>query len=211
MFTGIVESRAVLRAKKKYSGQVRWTFRARGKAVAFREGESVAVDGTCVTATNPHGRTFSADLIPETLRATTLGRLEVGDEVNLERALRLGDRLGGHWVTGHVDGVGRIAEFRRQGRSFRLNIEAPPDIIRRLLHKGSIAIDGISFTLQEIGRRFFVVGVTPHTFRVTTLRSKQPGDPVNLETDLLAKLVQHFHSNKGRSSLKERELRRLGF
>lgn len=196
MFTGSIESQAVLKSKKNSSREVRLTFEGRGEDSPFRLGESVAIDGACTTISTFHGPNFSVDLIPETRVATTLGRLKVGQKVNLERALRVGDRLGGHWVTGHVDGLGKIRRIKRHGRSFHLQIEASTDIIRHLVAKGSIAIDGISFTLQKIEKGFFTVGVTPHTFRATTLQWKKAGDPVNLEIDLLAKLVRHFLSSK---------------
>lgn len=192
MFTGIIHSQAVLREKKKYRGQIQLVFEILGKNSPFQRGESVAVDGVCVTVASFRGKKFSADLIPETLRSTTLGSLSVGKRVNVERSLRVGDAVGGHWVTGHVDGVGSIRKIERREKSFRLQIEAPTDIIRRLVLKGSVAVDGISFTLQEIRDRAFIVGVTPHTFRVTTLQWKRVGDGVNLEGDLFAKLAEHF-------------------
>lgn len=192
MFTGIIGAQAVLEKKEKLRQGSRLTFRVLGKSFRFRRGESVAVDGVCLTVSSPRGKKFRADLIPETLRSTTLARLAPGDRVNVERALRVGEALGGHWVTGHVEGVGVIQKMERQGESFRLQIKAPADIIRRLVLKGSVAVDGISFTLQEVRARYFVVGVIPHTFRATTLQGKGAGDSVNLETDLLAKWVEHF-------------------
>lgn len=211
MFTGIIGSQAVLAEKRKIRDQTRLTFHLLSSPSSFRLGESMAVNGACVTICAFRGKNFSADLIPETLRSTTLGKLEVGERVNIEQSLRVGDRLGGHWVTGHVDGVGLIQKIERQGESFRLQIQAPTDIIPRLVSKGSIAIDGISFTLQEVRARAFMVGVTPHTFRVTTLQWKRVGDTVNLEVDLFVRLVQRFLKGRQSSYLKERELRRQGF
>lgn len=194
MFTGIIQSQAVLREKKKSRNQLRLTFEVLGRNSSLHRGESVAVDGVCVTVSSFRGKKFSADLIPETLRSATLGNLSRGERVNVERSLRLGDAVGGHWVTGHVDAVGFIRKIKRRQASFRLQIEAPADIIRRLVKKGSVAIDGISFTVQEIGKRSFEVGVIPETLRKTTLQWKRVGGRVNLEVDYFAKLVQHFLS-----------------
>lgn len=212
MFTGIIESQAVLKETKKNGKQVRLTFSLLGQSRRrFRSGESVAVDGTCVSVSAFRGKRFTADLIPETLRATTLGGLRAGQRVNVERALRVGDSLGGHWISGHVDGLGYIREIKRQGESFRLRIETRPSIIQQLIHKGSIAVDGISFTLQEIRARSFIIGVIPHTFRVTTLPWKRIGDPVNLEVDQFAKLARRFFTHRHEASVRERDLRRQGF
>jgi len=211
MFTGIIKSQAVLRDRKKFREGARHTFQLVGRGPRFELGESVAVDGTCVTISAFRGKRFSVDVIPETLKTTTLGGLKVGQRVNLEPALRVGDALGGHWVSGHVDGVGVIQKLERRGDNFRLQIQTQPDIIRRFVSKGSVAVDGISFTLQEIRNRHFVVGVTPYTFRATTLQRKRVGDSVNLEIDFFAKLVEHFLSPRRAVNLKVKELRRQGF
>lgn len=211
MFTGIIKSQALLCDRKKFKKGIRLAFQLLRKSSHFQKGESVAVDGICLTVTAFRDKKFSADVILETLRATTLGNLCVGKRVNIERSLRVGDALGGHWMTGHVDGVGFIQKIERRGDNFRLQIEAPLAIIRRLVCKGSIAVDGISFTLQEVRKHLFVVGVIPHTLRVTTLQWKRPGDPVNLEIDLFSKLVQHFLKDGRASSLSEGKLRRQGF
>ena len=213
MFTGIVSSQAVLREKKKTGRDARLSFEIPGKSSSFRLGQSVAVDGVCVTVAAFRGKKFSVDLIKDTLCSTTLGSLSEGGRVNLERALRAGDEVGGHWVTGHVDGVGVIRKIKREGEGFGFEISAPADIIRRLVEKGSVAIDGISFTLQIIRRDSFEVGVTPHTFRATTLPWKREGDRVNLEVDLFAKLVEHFVSNsrKKAPSLSVKALQAQGF
>ena len=193
MFTGIVESQAVLCGKKKSRNHFHLTFEVLGRNLRpFRRGESVAVDGVCLTVADFRGKKFKTDLIRETLRATSLGGLELGERVNLERSLRLGDSLGGHWVSGHVDGLGHIQKIESQNGGFRLQIKAASPVIKFLVSKGSIAVDGISFTLQEIRKQFFTVGVTPHTYRATTLRRKRVGDPVNLEIDFFAKMVRHF-------------------
>ncbi|MBI4115028.1 MAG: riboflavin synthase [Candidatus Omnitrophica bacterium] len=211
MFTGIIGNQAVLKKRQKLPRQIRLMFEIIGKSSPFRLGESVALDGVCLTVRAFRGKQFSADVIPETLRSTTLGKLRVGQRVNMERSLRLGDRLGGHWVTGHVDGVGFIKKIERRDENFRLQIGAPTDIIRPLVSKGSIAIDGISFTIQEVQNRHFVVGVTPHTYRVTTLQWKRSGDSVNLEVDFFAKLVERFLKNGQSTFLREKGLHKQGF
>lgn len=211
MFTGIIESQVVLKQKKGRSQGVRLTFSLTKGKTAFRLGESVGVDGVCLTVSDFRGRGFSADLIPETLHSTTLGRMKVGEKANFEKALRVGDALGGHWVTGHADGVGIIRKIEKRGENFRLQIEAPIDIIPRLVKKGSIAVDGISLTLQEIGKYGFAVGIIPQTYRVTTLQRKRVGDPVNLEVDLMAKFVEHFLRDVRPAHLNERQLRKQGF
>ena len=211
MFTGIIRSQAVLRDKKKLKNQIRLIFDGVSKRTSFQLGESVAIDGTCLTVSQANRKSFSFDVIPETFQTTTLGGLKIGQRVNLERSLRVGDELGGHWVSGHIDGIGRIKKIERRGENFRLHIETTADIINSSVLKGSIAIDGISLTLQEIQARSFVIGVTPFTYKATTLQWKRVGDPVNLEIDLFAKLVQHFLSKKKTSGLKEKDLRRQGF
>lgn len=210
MFTGIIQDQAVLKEKKKDRNQLRLTFELQ-KPHRFQKGESVAVDGVCLTVTSFRGRRFSADILPETLQATTLNRLNVGGQVNIEHPLRSGDPVGGHWVTGHVDGVGRICRKERKGRGLCLQIRAPAGIIRLLIKKGSLAVDGISFTLQDIQEHSFVVGVTPHTARVTTLGKKGPGGYVNLENDLLIKAATRFSPTRRGPSLTERFLRKQGF
>lgn len=211
MFTGIIESQGVLRRNQRSKGGCRLTFDQVGTRGALRKGESVSVDGVCLTVTSSKGRRFTVDVIPETLAGTTLSGLQEGGRVNLERSLRVGDSLGGHWVTGHVEGVGRILEMERRETNFRLKIKASPDIIQLLVRKGSVAIDGISFTVQELDSQFFVIGVIPQTYRATTMQRKQVGDPVNLETDLFAKLVHDFLSRRNSSSLKVKELKKQGF
>ncbi len=211
MFTGIIQNQAVLRERKEFRNQIHLTFEILGRGLSFRSGESVAVDGVCVTVTRFGGKTFSADLLPETLQCTTLGKLSRGGRVNLERSLKVGDTLGGHWVTGHVDGVGFIRKIKRNGTSFRLQIEAPADIIRRLVKKGSVAIDGISFTVQEIGKRSLGVGVIPETLRRTTLQGKRVGERVNLEVDYFSKLVRHLLLRNRVSSLTVKGLKKQGF
>ena len=211
MFTGIITSQGVLRRKESSKKGARLTLEALGRTPPFRLGQSVAVDGVCVTVAAFRGKKFSVDLIEETLCSTTLGGLSTGGRVNLERALRMGDEVGGHWVTGHVDGVGMIQKIERQAEGLHLEIAAPPEILRRLVLKGSVAIDGVSFTVQEVRRNSFRVGVTPHTFQVTTLPLKREGSRVNLEADLFIKFAEQFFSKKKRPSFTAKALQAQGF
>ena len=189
MFTGIIEAVGTIRE---------WTPRGAGAlaaigapplVAALRAGDSIAVDGVCLTVTGLRGEVFTCDLSPETASRSTLGRLRVGTPVNLERPLRLGDRLGGHIVTGHVDGIGEIVQHLAQGEADLLRIRFPQDLGSLLAMKGSIAVDGISLTVAELSDQLFGVAVIPYTRQQTTLGSKRLGDPVNLETDILAKHV----------------------
>lgn len=153
-------------------------------------GESVCVNGACLTVTGGGDREFDADVSAETLRRTTLGLLAEGDPVNLERSLRIGDRLSGHFVFGHVDGVGRLDSISPEGDSAIYRFEAPPEVSRYLVEKGSVAVDGVSLTAFGVAAGAFSVAVIPHTASVTTLGRLQPNDAVNLEADMLAKYVE---------------------
>ncbi len=152
-------------------------------------GASVAVNGVCLTVVAVDERTFSFQAGPETLRLTNLGELRPGMKVNLERSLRLGDRLGGHIVQGHVDGLGRLARRERQGEWENLWFACAADLTRQMIRKGSITIDGVSLTLVDVGAEDFSVALIPHTLEITTLGTKQLGDTVNLEIDMFAKYV----------------------
>lgn len=190
MFTGIIEA----------VGRIR-TFEAAGDGarlrldVPFAEGlslgESVAVNGCCLTVVETDGETFTADLSAETLRCTALGALPVGSDVNLERALRPFDRLGGHIVQGHVDAVGRVAHLGpTQDGGADLRVELPKGLRRYVAMKGSIALNGISLTISGIDGLFLSFAIVPHTLRVTALRSLAEGDPVNIEVDLLSRYLE---------------------
>ncbi len=154
-----------------------------------RAGDSIAVNGVCLTVRETAGGGFTADVMPETARVTSLGRLRPGDPVNLERALRLGDRLGGHLVTGHVDGVGEVLGRQPLDNAFILDIAAPPQVARYLVPRGSVAVDGVSLTVVSHTEDGFRVSIIPHTAESTTLGRVRRGDPVNLEADLVGKYV----------------------
>ena len=156
-------------------------------ASELERGDSIAVNGVCLTAVEIDGNRFEADVMEETLARSSLGRLEPGQDVNLELALRVGDRLGGHFVQGHVDATGRILEIEQREHSRLLTIGAPPEILRFVVEKGSIAVDGVSLTVTQVDAKTFGVSLIPETLERTTLGSVSEGDPVNLEVDMLAK------------------------
>jgi riboflavin synthase, alpha subunit len=151
------------------------------------QGDSIAVNGVCLTAVEIDGDRFEADVMEETLRLTSLGRLAAGDEVNLELALRVGDRLGGHFVQGHVDGTGTIESIEQREHSRVVRVTAPRDLMRYIARKGSIAIDGVSLTVVDVDATGFSVSLIPETLERTTLGSMSEGDPVNLEVDIFAR------------------------
>jgi riboflavin synthase len=189
MFTGIIEAIGSIREWAPRGAGAVAGIDAPSLAAALRPGDSIAVDGACLTVTGLRGDAFSCDLSPETLSRTTLGRLRLGSQVNLERPLRLGDRLGGHLVTGHVDGLGEILQRTAQGDAELIRIGFPQALASLMVVKGSIAVDGISLTIAELDEDRFAVAVIPYTLRQTTLGSKRVGDRVNLEADILGKHV----------------------
>jgi len=164
-------------------------------AAELSPGDSIAVNGVCLTAREPNAAGFSADVMPETLRRSSLGPLGAGDAVNLELPLRAGDRLGGHVVQGHVDGTGEVADVREEGFSRVVRIGAPADLLRYVVEKGSIAVDGVSLTVSAVDDEGFEVSLIPETLERTTLGSAGPGRAVNLEVDLLAKYVEKLHAS----------------
>jgi riboflavin synthase len=181
MFTGLVEQMGEVQ-----SAGTRLTVRT-PLAAQLERGDSIAVNGVCLTAVGITDDAFEADVMEETLVRSTLGRLAEGERVNLELALRVGDRLGGHFVQGHVDATGRILEIEQRDHSRLLLIGAPPEILRFVVEKGSIAVDGVSLTITEVSGDGFSVSLIPETLERTTLGTAVEGDPVNLEVDMLAK------------------------
>lgn len=190
MFTGLVQSLAQVRDLQAAGPGVRLTVHDPGIAQQRRLGDSVAVNGCCLTVVACDGAYLGFDAGEETLSRTNLGRLQAGDRVNLEASLRLGEELGGHLVTGHVDGVGTVAERIDDAEWCTMWFEAPASLMGQLASKGSIAVDGVSLTLVDVVDNRFSVALIPHTLHVTTLGFRRVGDQVNLETDLLAKYVQ---------------------
>jgi riboflavin synthase len=188
MFTGLVESLGKVVSLEKFGEQARlslWIPFASELAL----GDSVAINGCCLTVAELNEASVIFDVLAQTLRITSLGRLEMGSVLNLERALRVGDRLGGHFVQGHVDAVGEILSLTEDGQDHVLEVSLPNEIERLCVSKGSIAIDGISLTIAELKNHSAVFWITPHTFLHTNLHAAKAGDSVNLEADMLAKHV----------------------
>ena len=169
---------------------VRLTIEAPDIAAGAQLGDSVAIDGVCLTVVAARGDTLAFDAVPETLARTCLGTLDQGSRVNLEPALRAGEPLGGHYVQGHVDGVGSVRSVEPEGDGRRIWFDAPPDLLRYVVEKGSIAVQGTSLTVAALDERGFAVALIPHTLSATTLGALEPGDRVNLEVDVLAKYVE---------------------
>jgi len=193
MFTGIIQDQGTVVAATARGGDVRLAIRVGSLDLAKTAlGDSICVQGCCVTAVSLTGDVFEADLSRETLVLTTLGRLAVGAPVNLEPALRAGDALGGHLVSGHVDGLATVVSQTRDARSVRLVIEAPAELARFIARKGSVAVDGVSLTVNEVDGARFGVNLIPHTWDVTTLGRLVPGDLVNLEIDQVARYVERL-------------------
>lgn len=192
MFTGIIEDVGTIAAIRRMSG--RWEFSLKtGLSLAdIHEGDSIAVDGVCLTVTKVGQETFSADASLETLNVTTLGSKSINDKVNLERAMRADSRFGGHIVMGHVDAVGEIETIRKAGDSTQYAIRIPQEISRYIVRKGSIAVDGISLTVNEQSASSFTVNVIPYTASQTTIAFRNLGDKVNIETDILGRYVENF-------------------
>ncbi len=196
MFTGIVEEIGRMRVVKSGEKSARMTLEAHTVLEEVSLGDSIAVNGVCLTVVSYDARAFTVDVSPETLRSTTLGELRPGDAVNLERALPARGRFGGHMVSGHVDGVGRVSTITREGNATVITFSAPPAILELSVPKGSIAVDGISLTINTLDASTFSVSIIPHTGERTTLLNRRPGDRVNLESDLIGKYVHRFLSRR---------------
>jgi riboflavin synthase len=190
MFTGLVETVGRVAAVRRTGAGARLEVTVHWPdGVAPKPGESIAVDGACLTAVEPTEGGFAADLSPETLRRTLLGELRGGEAVNLERALRLGDRIGGHLVQGHVDGLTRVLSIQDEGGFSRWRLALPADLRREVAPKGSVAVQGVSLTVAAVGEDWFDVALIPATLRATTLEHRRVGHRLHLETDVLAKYV----------------------
>ena len=192
MFTGIVRERGRIAAVEGGQDGVRLLVEAPATAARAAIGDSVAVSGVCLTVTAAENGTLAFDAVPETLRRSSLGSLAPGDSVNLEPALRAGEPLGGHYVQGHVDGVGRVRSVAPEGDGQRTWIDAPAELLRYLVEKGSVAVEGVSLTVAELDERGFAVALVPHTLAETTLGGLASDASVNLEVDVLAKYVERL-------------------
>ena len=195
MFTGIVQDVGSILASEVRGVDVRLVIACERLDLQRAQlGDSICVQGCCLTAVELEGQRFSADVSRETLALTTLGQLRVGSPVNLEPALRAGDALGGHLVSGHVDGIGRVTATSEDGRSRRLSVAAPAELARYIARKGSITLDGVSLTVNEVAAEGFGVNIIPHTQAVTTLGTLCVGSEVNLEVDQLARYLERLMS-----------------
>lgn len=212
MFTGIVVGTGRVVSSLAQSGDVRLAVDAPGvDAARLALGDSVSVQGVCLTVTRRSGSVFEADVSRETLSKTTLGALGAGARVNLEPALRVGDALGGHWVTGHVDAVGRVVAAAEDARSWRIEFEVPAELARFIARKGSVTIDGVSLTVNEVDGRRFGVNLIPHTVERTTFHAKRAGDAVNIEVDVIARYVERLVGGGEAPKLDEAFLKQHGF
>ena len=189
MFTGLVEDTGEIKSVRSSENGLRFKVQTRLPLEDIQQGDSIAIDGVCLTVTGIDNALYF-DVSPETLKRSTLGSKKTGEQVNLERALQLSDRLGGHLVTGHIDGMGKLKSYRQQGEFVEINFTAPENILKYIIEKGSVAIDGISLTVNSCSKNTFSVMIIPHTLDNTTLKSKKIGDMVNIENDIIGKYVE---------------------
>ena len=192
MFTGIIEGLGTLEAIKTGGLGKKLALIADFDLSGTRIGDSIAVNGACLTVVDLQGRRFEVDVSPETVSRTTLNTAHVGDRLNLERALRLGDRLDGHLVSGHVDGIGQLEKREPLANAILLTFRVAPELSRYMIKKGSVAVDGISLTINDCASGAFQVSIIPHTAKLTTVGFKAVGAAVNIETDMIGKYVEHF-------------------
>jgi len=190
MFTGLIEEIGEIKSIEKGAKSARITIKAEKILCGTKIGDSINTNGVCLTVTEFDKNSFSVDVMAETIRSSNLGKLKSGSPVNLERALRVSDRLGGHIVSGHIDGIGTIVDFYKEDNAIWVSVETTVDILKYIVHKGSITIDGISLTVAFVDENILKVSIIPHTKNETTLLNKNIGDEVNLECDMLAKYVE---------------------
>lgn len=217
MFTGLVEEIGTIQDIQRGTKSARLTINAQKVLEEVQLGDSISTNGVCLTVTSYTSSTFTVDVMAETLRSSSLGSLKRGSFVNLERALKADGRFGGHIVSGHIDGTGVIENFEREDNAVWITIKASEDILRYIVHKGSIAIDGVSLTVAYVDEGVFKVSIIPHTGEETILLKKSPGDVVNLECDILGKYVEKLlgvkskESKEKKSSISLEFLRENGF
>lgn len=192
MFTGIVEEVGTIEQLQRGRASATLTIRASQILEDMKLGDSIAVNGVCLTVTSFHKNCFTADIMHETLNRSSLSAVQNGSHVNLERAMMAGGRFGGHIVSGHVDGVGRITDIRRDDTAVWYTVQAAPSILRYIVEKGSVAIDGISLTVAKLYSDCFQISAIPHTVRATVLSERRVGDTVNLENDMIGKYVERL-------------------
>lgn len=201
MFTGIIEEIGVLKERRDGSHSCTLTVRCEKILEGTKIGDSIAVNGTCLTVTKLNADSFDVDVTPETMRRTAFSIVRVGSKLNLERALRIGDRLGGHLVSGHVDFVGKLVKKEQEGNAVNLTFSVPEQWMKYILAKGSIAIDGVSLTIAKKQNNSFFVSLIPHTGEMTILLLKQIGDPVNIECDCIGKYIEQLIGHNTSSSI----------
>ena len=211
MFTGIIEEIGTVKQVRNGTSACILTVSAEIVLSDVRIGDSIAVNGTCLTVCRTDGSSFSADVMPETMRRTNLGRLHPGSSVNLERAMSANGRFGGHFVSGHIDGTGTVRNMQREENAVWVTIAADAQILRYIVEKGSVAIDGISLTVARVTQQDFSVSVIPHTAGQTTLLSRDPGDIVNLECDIIAKYTEKLLGPQQKSGISADFLAQHGF
>ena len=218
MFTGLVEGMGRIKEVNRAGEDMSLTIDPLFSMPDIRVGESISVNGVCVTVTSVKGASFSVDVSAETFFRTTVGRLKIADEVNLERSLRLADRLGGHLVLGHVDGVGKILKKEQRQRSWVMKIGIDEPLLRYIIEKGSVAVEGVSLTVNRCTNESFEVNIIPQTGRETNLLKRKTGDLVNIETDMIGKYVEKFlrrdqdpRAGSRTSGIDEEMLRKHGF
>lgn len=216
MFTGIIEEIGTIVSVQKGARSARLTIKAEVIFNDMKLGDSIAVNGVCLTVTEFGRNTFSADVMNETLSRSGLGTLSVGSRVNLERAMQANGRFGGHIVTGHIDGIGEIMKKERDDNAFWLTVSAPDEIMKYIVEKGSITIDGVSLTVARVSEQHFAVSIIPHTGKSTILLDKRQGATVNLEIDIIGKYIERFlyaqqTNDKTKSNLTYEFLTNAGF
>lgn len=211
MFTGIIQNIGKINGVEKKGKSAKIIIEHESLLADIKVGDSVAVDGVCLTVVEFSQSMIKTDVSEETLRLTTLGTMKTGDKVNLEKSLTPSTQMGGHFVTGHIDGVGNIARKAAEGEFATIDFNIPNELQNQIVKKGSVAVDGISLTVAEVLEDGFRVAIIPHTMKITTLSVKKVGDKVNIETDIIAKYVQRFLSVQRKSGVNEVFLKEHGF
>lgn len=205
MFTGIVEEIGTVKNIIKGSRSIKLAIAAQKVLENTNLGDSIAVNGVCLTVTALGKNGFTADVMPESMSKTNMGKLKPGDRVNLERALTLASRLGGHIVSGHIDGVGEIIDMEKDDNAVRVTLTASPKVMKYIVSEGSVALDGVSLTVAHLGESDFTVSLIPHTAQVTTLLDKKVGDKLNVENDVVGKYVERLLDFSAKNETKEKK------
>jgi len=211
MFTGLIEEIGVLKRKLPSGGIIALEITAQTVLPGSKIGDSIAIDGVCLTVVRLNSDSFTVQAVQETVSGTTISGWKIGQRLNLERALAVGSRFGGHIVQGHIDGLGKIKSIVTASNEIRITVEAPPEIMKYIVRKGSIALDGISFTVADAFTNAFAIAIIPHTWEKTSIKYKSEGSPVNLETDILARYIEKFLFDRASPGLSEDFLRQAGF